>query len=131
MGCPRKGYLNDYIVFGICTHDPRTGVHDDADSAPSYRIYENEVDSPIMTGNMSKLDDDNTVGHYTESIHCTGANGFNGGNTYTVYIEATMNSDVGGTCYAFGLRNRGADMRIDVAPDLSLSIRDKDLAIHI
>ena len=50
---------------------------------------------------MAKLDDTNTTGFYTETIACTTANGFENGKSYTVYIEATVDSDMGGICYAF------------------------------
>src|SRR3990172_8895183 len=101
MGCPSEVILGDSAVFSICTHDPDTGILTDADSAPSYRVYEDETSTPILTGSMSKLDDANTTGFYTESIDCTAGNGFEDGKTYTVYIEATVDSDTGGIAYGF------------------------------
>jgi hypothetical protein len=50
---------------------------------------------------MAKLDDANTTGFYTELIACTAGNGFESGKPYTVYIEATVDSDTGGISYAF------------------------------
>jgi hypothetical protein len=55
---------------------------------------------------MAKLDDANTTGFYTETIECTGANGFENGKTYTVYIEATVDSDKGGISYGFKAESR-------------------------
>jgi len=101
MGCPASVTIGDNLVFSICTHDPDTGVLTDADANPSYRVYEDETATPILTGTMSKLDDDNTTGFYTESIACTAANGFEDGKTYTIYIEATVDSDTGGISYGF------------------------------
>ena len=49
----------------------------------------------------AKLDDAATTGFYTETIACTAANGFEVGKTYTIYIEATVDSDKGGICYSF------------------------------
>jgi hypothetical protein len=95
--------IDDSLVFSICTHDPDTGVLTDADSAPSYRIYDGETASPILTGTMAKLDDANTTGFYTESIAVTTGNGFAKGGTYTVYIEATVDSDTGGIAYGFNV----------------------------
>lgn len=103
MGCPSKVLLGDNIVFGACTHDPDTGVLTDADVVPTYRIYEDETTAPILTGSMAKLDDANTTGHYTEKIACTTANGFEDRKTYTIYIEATVDSDTGGIPYAFNV----------------------------
>jgi hypothetical protein len=101
MGCPTSTNIGENLVFSICTHDPETGILTDADAAPTYRIYEDETATPILTGTMAKLDDGNTVGFYTESIACTAANGFEDGKTYTVYIEATVDGNTGGIAYGF------------------------------
>lgn len=101
MGCPALCAIGDNLVFSVTTHDPDTGVLTDADSAPTYRIYEDETATAILTGSMSKLDDGNTTGFYTELIAATAANGFEDGKTYTIYIEATVDGDTGGMAYAF------------------------------
>lgn len=101
MGCPSEVEIGDNLVFSITTHDPDTGVLTDADSAPSYRIYEDETGTAILTGTMAKLDDANTTGFYTESVAATSANGFENGKTYTVYITATVDTDQGGISYGF------------------------------
>ena len=56
---------------------------------------------------MAKLDDANTTGFYSELIACTAGNGFEDGKTYTIYIEATVDSDKGGICY--GLKCKAQD----------------------
>src|SRR3989304_1375191 len=101
MGCPTEVRIGNDCVFAITTHDPDTGVLTDADSAPIYRVYENENGTPILTGTMAKLEDANTTGFYTELIACTAANGFEDGKTYTIYIEATVDADRGGITFAF------------------------------
>jgi len=101
MGCPSEAIVGDNLVFSITTHDPDTGVLTDAESAPTYRVYEDETATAILSGSMAKLDDDNTTGFYTELIACTAANGFESGKTYTVYIEATVDGDKGGISYSF------------------------------
>lgn len=101
MGCPTEVYLGDNLVFSVCTHDPDTGVLTDAGAVPTYRVYEDETAVAILTGNMAKLDDANTTGFYTELVACTAVNGFEVRKTYTVYIEATVDSDTGGISYAF------------------------------
>ena len=93
-------------MFSICTHDPDTGVLTDTDAPPAYRIYEDETATAILTGTMDKLDDGNTTGFYTELIACTTANTFESGKTYTVYIEATVDSDKGGICYGFKVQSQ-------------------------
>ena len=101
MGCPSEVEIGDNLVFSICTHDPDTGVLTDADSDPSYRVYEDETVTPILTGTMAALDSVNTTGFYTESIACTSGNGFENGKTYTIYISATVDADTGGIAYGF------------------------------
>lgn len=101
MGCPSWCQLGETLVFSITTHDPDTGVLTDADVAPTYRIYEDETAAAILTGTMAELDTLNTTGFYTEEITVNAANGFEDGNTYTIYIEATVDSDTGGITYAF------------------------------
>jgi len=103
MGCPGKVTLGTNFKFSICTHDPDTGVLTDADSAPAYRIYEDETATAILSGTMAKLDDANTTGFYTELVACSTANGFEDGKTYSVYIAATVDSDTGGISYEFNV----------------------------
>ena len=101
MGCQSEVDIGDYLTFSVTTHDPDTGVLTDADAVPTYRIYEDETGAAILNGNMAKLDDVNTTGFYTERVECSAANGFEDGKSYTVYIEATVDSDTGGICYGF------------------------------
>lgn len=101
MGCPSEVNIGDNLVFSVCTHDPDTGVLTDADAVPTYLVYEDETGTAILTGSMAKLDDANTTGFYTELIACTTGNGFEDGKSYTVYIEATVDSDTGGISYGF------------------------------
>lgn len=101
MPCPTEVEIGDNLVFSVCTHDPDTGVLTDADAVPAYRLYEDETDPPILTGNMAKLDDDDTTGFYTELVACTSGNGFENGKSYTIYITATVDGDLGGISYGF------------------------------
>lgn len=101
MGCQSEVVLEDNLTFSICTHDPDTGVLTDAGAAPSYRLYEDETTTPILTGTLAKLDDSNTTGFYTELVACTAVNGFEVGKSYTIYVQATVDSDIGGVSYGF------------------------------
>ena len=104
MGCQSEVDLGDNVTFSVTTHDPDTGVLTDADSVPTYRLYEDETATPILTGSTAKLDDANTTGFYTELVACTTANGFESGKTYTIYLIATVDSDQGGISYAFKVK---------------------------
>ena len=111
MGCPSEVEIGDNLVFSVCTHDPDTGVITDADAVPAYWIYEDETGVSINASTpnsdvMAKLDDAHTTGFYTESIVCSAANGYENGKTYTIYIEATVDSDKGGICFSFKAYDR-------------------------
>lgn len=105
MGCPSQVVLADNAVISITTHDPSTAALTDADSPPTYRVYEDLTAVAILTGTMPKLDDPNTTGFYAVLLACTVANGFELGKNYTVYIEATVNGVTGGISYGFNIKN--------------------------
>lgn len=93
--------INDTLVFPANTHTSATGAAADADSVPSYRIYEDETGTAILTGSMAKLEDANTTGFYSEQITLSAANGFEVGKSYTVYISATVAGVVGTMSHTF------------------------------
>lgn len=95
--------LDDLLTFPASTHRFDTGNGADADSVPTYRVYEDETGTPILTGSMAKLDDAGTVGFYSEQITLSAANGFEKGKAYTIYITATVNSVTGTTHHTFQL----------------------------
>lgn len=82
--------FDELVTFTAQIHDPASLVDADADSAPSYRIYEDTTDTPILTGNFSKLDDANTLGLYRAQIQCSAANGFELAKSYTIRKSATV-----------------------------------------
>ena len=83
----------DALLTFVCdTHSSTTAGQTDADSAPTYRIYEDETGTPILTGTMALLDDSNTVGFYSEQVTLSAANGFERGKSYHVRIHAIVGS---------------------------------------
>jgi len=93
--------IDDYLTFAVNTHDPSTGAQTDADAAPAYRIYEDETDTPILTGTMALLDDANTTGFYSERVQLTAANGLEKGKCYTVRIAAAVGGVTGAVVHTF------------------------------
>ena len=87
--------IDALVTFCVNTHDPATGAATDADSAPAYRVYEDETSTPILTGSMAKLDDANTTGFYSEQITLSAANGFEVGKSYSIYISAVVGGVTG------------------------------------
>lgn len=93
--------IDDLLTFTVVTHAAATGALTDADSVPSYRLYEDETGTAILTGSMAKLDDTNTTGHYSEQITLSAANGFEVGKSYSIYITAAVSSVTGATVRNF------------------------------
>lgn len=104
--------IDDYLTFPANTHDASTGAATDADSAPSYRVYEDETGTAILTGTMALLDDANTTGFYSERIQLTAGNGFEVGKTYTIYVAATVDSITGTMSHSFQIE---ANVRLSAA----------------
>jgi len=90
MACPSQAILGKELTFTLQAYNA-SGQPVDCDSLPTYRIYEDETGTPILTGTMSKLDDDNTTGFYSETIEVTSANGFELFESYTIRYSATIN----------------------------------------
>lgn len=103
MGCPTQVVLSNNLTFSVSTHDPATAALTDAAADPSYRVYEELVAVPILTGTMPKLDDAGTTGFYAQTLACTPANGFEAGKNYNIYITATVGGVTGGITYAFNI----------------------------
>ena len=93
--------IDEWHTFTVNTHDPSTGAATDADAAPTYRIYEDETGTPILTGTMTLLDGANTAGFYSERIQLTAAAGFEEGKSYNIYIEAAVGGVTGTTRRSF------------------------------
>lgn len=95
--------IDDLVTFSVTTHTASTGAATDADSVPSYRVYEDETGTAILTGNMAKLDDANTTGFYSEQITLSAANGFEKGKSYNIIVSATVGGIAGNTLRTFQL----------------------------
>ena len=135
MGCPKRATIGGYLTFSICTHDPDTGELTDTDFLPIYRIYEDEIAPPILTGSMAKLDDPGTTGFYAKWIACTAANGFENGKSYTIYMEATVDGRTGGICCAFVARARiipgVAKVIVEHWPDLIVELGAAGMIVEL
>ena len=80
------------LTFYFLAKTPATDVIADTDAAPAYRIYEEETGTPILTGNMAKLDDAGTLGFYSEQIAASVGNGFEADKSYAIHIAAAISA---------------------------------------
>lgn len=87
--------IDDQITFTVATHSPTNGSGQDADSVPTYHVYEDETATPLITGSMALLNGANTVGFYSEQFQATAAVGFEKGKSYNIYIQAVVGSVTG------------------------------------
>lgn len=90
--CGATKRIGEAWTFYVNTHDPDSTYEEaDADSAPTWRMYENETTTPVATGTMALLDDANTVGFYSDQVTLSSGT-FSLGNSYTVRIRAIVST---------------------------------------
>lgn len=81
--------INAVPVFDICTHDPSTGGVSDADSAPTFSVFEETTDTPIVSA-VSMTKRTGLTGDYRGTFTASLANGFEVGKWYSVIASATV-----------------------------------------
>ena len=77
--------LDEYLEFSFGTQTPATGAAVDADALPTYRVYEEDNDTVVATGNCAKRDDAGTLGYYFARAQITTVAGYEVGKDY--YVE--------------------------------------------
>jgi hypothetical protein len=88
--------INDYIEWEVNTHDPTAdGAESDADALPTYRIYEENNNTVLLSGNLAKRDDANTLGYYYARIQATSVSGFEVGKRYYIRTRAVVTAIAG------------------------------------
>lgn len=88
--------LDEVIHFDVVTHNPSTGAVSDADSTPTFAVYEEATDTDIgVGGNLTKRT--SLTGNYRGTFTASAANGFEAGKWYAVIASATVNSIAGKT----------------------------------
>jgi hypothetical protein len=84
--------LDEVIHFDVVTSDPSTGGVSDADSTPTFDVFEEATDTGLL-GNTNLTKRTSLTGNYRGTFTASAANGFEAGRWYTVVASAT----VGGT----------------------------------
>lgn len=81
--------LDEVVHFDVCTHDPSTAGVSDADSAPTFDVFEEASDTPILDDQtMTKRT--SLTGNYRGTFTMSAANGFEVGKWYNVITTATV-----------------------------------------
>jgi hypothetical protein len=122
--------IDDVVIFTANTHDPATAACADADAAPTYRIYENEVGTAIATGTMALIDSGNTCGFYSESITLSAGTGYEKGKNYTVFISGVVDTIEGTTSRIFQVQAEVDSPKLGTPTvDISTDIRRSSGAV--
>lgn len=94
--------LEDTVRF---LHQARSGsnVPTDADSVPTYRVYDPASATPKATGSTALFDSSNTDGVYSGSFSAAASSGFEVGVTYTIRVLETVSSTNHAEAYTFAV----------------------------
>jgi hypothetical protein len=117
---------SDTITFSVLTKGANGAVAD-SDAVPAYRIYEDETATPIHTGNMAKLDDDNTLGLYSERLQISLVKG----KSYSIYISYAISSVAYGELHNIQM-SAAADLRHiegDATSDYNANLKLKSIMV--
>lgn len=86
--------LDEVVYFDCITSSPTTGAATDADSTPSFEVFEEATDTDIGVGGSFTKRTSKT-GNYRCSFTLSAANGFEVGKWYSVVASATVGGVAG------------------------------------
>lgn len=85
--------IDEVVYFDVVTHNPTTGGIADADSTPTFEVYEEATDTGLLGAtNFTKRT--SLTGNYRGTFTASAANGFEAGKWYSVIASATVSSTV-------------------------------------
>jgi hypothetical protein len=94
--------IDDVVHFDAVTSDPTTAAVSDADSTPTFDVFEEATDTAILSAqNFTKRT--SKTGNYRGAFTASAANGFEAGKWYNVIASATVNG-VAGKCVVLTFR---------------------------
>lgn len=89
-----KVAIDEVFYFDVITASPTTGAATDADSTPTFEVFEESTDTDIgVGGNLTKRT--SKTGNYRGSFTASSANGFEAGKWYSVIVSATVGAVAG------------------------------------
>lgn len=81
--------IDEVVHFDVVTHNPSSGAISDADSTPTFEVFEEATDTDIgVGGNLTKRT--SKTGNYRGTFTASAANGFEAGKWYAVIASATV-----------------------------------------
>jgi hypothetical protein len=115
--------LGNFFEFAFQLNRVDGGVVD-ADSLPSFRVYEDGSDVVIETGTCSKRDDPGTIGYYAARSQTTTAKGYASAKNYHVRVEATVD----GVSRAAVIGRFACQSATDVSPTPATALEEHQAA---
>jgi hypothetical protein len=85
--------IDDILQHKVQTSAVTTGAATDADSVPTWRVYEDATTTPVTTGSYTTFN--SMVGFYNAAITLAAAIGFEKGKNYYIRYAATVASIIG------------------------------------
>lgn len=103
MACPSIARLETNITATINTRTVPLGTPTDADTLPSYEVYEETGDTALLSGTLSKITNlEGTIkGFYGVSLLISASLGFELNKTYLILIRASVAGREGQKSYSF------------------------------
>ena len=86
--------IDEVVHFDFFTHHPTTAAVTDADSTPTFDVYEEATDTGLL-GATNATKRTSLTGNYRGSFTASAANGFEAGKWYNVNASATVNAIAG------------------------------------
>jgi len=84
-----KVAIDEVVYFDAITSNPTTGAVADADSTPTFDVYEEATDTGLLGAtNLTKRT--SLTGDYRGTFTASAANGFEAGKWYSVVVSATV-----------------------------------------
>jgi hypothetical protein len=80
--------LDEVIYFDVITSNPTTGAVSDADSAPTFEVFEEATDTAIVSGTTTKRT--SKTGDYRGTTTLSTANGYESGKWYSIIVSGTV-----------------------------------------
>lgn len=94
--------IDEVVHFDVITSSASTGAVTDADSTPTFDVYEEATDTGMLGAtNLTKRT--SLTGNYRGTFTASAANGFEAGKWYSVVASATV-STIAGKCVAMSFR---------------------------
>jgi len=78
------------VFYGFCLRDPATGNESDADSTPTFKVFEDDSASPLVLTGSTIAKRGSETGEYYVKFTINVADGFEAGKSYNVTARATV-----------------------------------------